>query len=414
MNLRDAFVQSIAESLYDDTPRLIYADWLDDNGDPERAEFIRVQCELEPLRDRYEIDRATQLHRREDELLLLHHEQWLGPAFQDACYPYSWRQDGLSIQFRRGFVDTVLLPVRTFLSLGMTLRHLYPAIRRVVLFRVNGYGERLAASEALIGLTELELACWYSDDDAKAIAASRRLGQLQVLELWLGRAEDATDEQLCRTMAASTAWPRLRELALLNPDGKKSTTRKRLRALIDETAGRTVAVYRRGYPDVFPFAADSRYAYCGYLPDGRAVMVQENSRTSPPTLMVITFNRRGIQNPDSTTVVLPEELSGDAIDYWEERPRRIKKLLTDTIGYRPGFIRIRSCQFPDDPHGDFYPTRGHYDFWRQLGYADTDDEASWQEEVRGNGGRVWWLVREGQYTIGGDWWADKTGQVHST
>ena len=30
----------------DDAPRLVYADWLDEHSQPERAEFIRVQCEL--------------------------------------------------------------------------------------------------------------------------------------------------------------------------------------------------------------------------------------------------------------------------------------------------------------------------------------------------------------------------------
>jgi uncharacterized protein (TIGR02996 family) len=30
----------------DDAPRLVYADWLEENGDLERAEFIRVQCAL--------------------------------------------------------------------------------------------------------------------------------------------------------------------------------------------------------------------------------------------------------------------------------------------------------------------------------------------------------------------------------
>jgi uncharacterized protein (TIGR02996 family) len=30
----------------EDTPRLMYADWLEENGDPERAEFIRLQVEL--------------------------------------------------------------------------------------------------------------------------------------------------------------------------------------------------------------------------------------------------------------------------------------------------------------------------------------------------------------------------------
>jgi uncharacterized protein (TIGR02996 family) len=30
----------------EDAPRLVYADWLEENGDPARAEFIRVQCRL--------------------------------------------------------------------------------------------------------------------------------------------------------------------------------------------------------------------------------------------------------------------------------------------------------------------------------------------------------------------------------
>ena len=30
----------------EDTPRLVYADWLDENGDPNLAEFIRTQVAL--------------------------------------------------------------------------------------------------------------------------------------------------------------------------------------------------------------------------------------------------------------------------------------------------------------------------------------------------------------------------------
>ena len=42
----DAFLQAILETPDDDTPRLIYADWLDEHGDVARAEFIRLQCRL--------------------------------------------------------------------------------------------------------------------------------------------------------------------------------------------------------------------------------------------------------------------------------------------------------------------------------------------------------------------------------
>jgi uncharacterized protein (TIGR02996 family) len=33
----------------DDTPRLILADWLDDHGQSERAELVRLQCGLADL-----------------------------------------------------------------------------------------------------------------------------------------------------------------------------------------------------------------------------------------------------------------------------------------------------------------------------------------------------------------------------
>ena len=41
---QQSFWNAIIENPDDDTPRLIYADWLEENGDPDRAEFIRLQC----------------------------------------------------------------------------------------------------------------------------------------------------------------------------------------------------------------------------------------------------------------------------------------------------------------------------------------------------------------------------------
>jgi uncharacterized protein (TIGR02996 family) len=44
-----ALLKAIISHADEDTPRLAYADWLDENGDPIRAEFIRVQCRLADL-----------------------------------------------------------------------------------------------------------------------------------------------------------------------------------------------------------------------------------------------------------------------------------------------------------------------------------------------------------------------------
>ena len=60
----------------EETPRLILADWLDDNNDPERAELIRLQCALDPVED--SLRDADDL-LREDELLTTHRRAWLGP-----------------------------------------------------------------------------------------------------------------------------------------------------------------------------------------------------------------------------------------------------------------------------------------------------------------------------------------------
>src|SRR5215210_4229484 len=46
MSDEDALLRAIAATPEDDLPRLVYADWLDEHDQPERAEFVRLQCEL--------------------------------------------------------------------------------------------------------------------------------------------------------------------------------------------------------------------------------------------------------------------------------------------------------------------------------------------------------------------------------
>lgn len=46
MTDREALIAAVCESPDDDTPRLIFADWCEEHGEPERAEFVRLQIEL--------------------------------------------------------------------------------------------------------------------------------------------------------------------------------------------------------------------------------------------------------------------------------------------------------------------------------------------------------------------------------
>src|SRR5438477_12296826 len=71
------FLMAILADPDADAPRLAYADWLEEDGDADRAEFIRVQCALASMPEN---ERAFHpLRPREAELLREHGETWLRP-----------------------------------------------------------------------------------------------------------------------------------------------------------------------------------------------------------------------------------------------------------------------------------------------------------------------------------------------
>jgi uncharacterized protein (TIGR02996 family) len=112
----EAFLQAILESPDDDTPRLVYADWLDEHGDAARGEFIRVQCELAQSNE--DDPRWLDLVWRERCLLLDHQVVWLGTL----------RPSVTRWTFRRGFLDEIAVRVADYvqrprLVLPPTVRH---------------------------------------------------------------------------------------------------------------------------------------------------------------------------------------------------------------------------------------------------------------------------------------------------
>jgi uncharacterized protein (TIGR02996 family) len=90
------FLEDIASNPDDDTPRLVFADWLEDEGDEERAEFIRVQIERSRL-PAWDV-RQVRLRIREAELLARHGKKWKGDLPE--LKGITWEG------FRRGFVAT--------------------------------------------------------------------------------------------------------------------------------------------------------------------------------------------------------------------------------------------------------------------------------------------------------------------
>lgn len=70
MNEHDAFIRAVIEDPYNDLPRLVFADWLDEHDESDRAWFIRFQCNPAG----YSIDSAE----REYNLVEKHIEDWFG------------------------------------------------------------------------------------------------------------------------------------------------------------------------------------------------------------------------------------------------------------------------------------------------------------------------------------------------
>src|SRR5262249_50649041 len=88
----------IRASPEDDGVRLIYADWLQENGQPERAEFIRAQVELARLGE--DDPRREALADRQDELLAAHGDEW--------CSALLYRHHPEDVRFRRGFLEKMV------------------------------------------------------------------------------------------------------------------------------------------------------------------------------------------------------------------------------------------------------------------------------------------------------------------
>ena len=113
---RDHLLQAIIENPDDDALRLVFADWLEDHGDLERAEFIRVQIELAKLPN----NRRPELEQRETELLAKNESEWVKPI----------RDCVVSWTFHRGFIAEVTVTVDMYKEHTFELLNLAP-IRRM-------------------------------------------------------------------------------------------------------------------------------------------------------------------------------------------------------------------------------------------------------------------------------------------
>jgi uncharacterized protein (TIGR02996 family) len=198
----DAFLRAVIDNPEDDLPRLVYADWLDEHGDPERAEFVRVQCAMaRPPMSKADFERWFS---RSQELLSVHRERWLGPLAE--FVEWSW--------FRRGFVYTITLNAAALLARAEAIWRTAP-IQRVVLKNAWEVTDRLATCVHLGRLTGLSLDNnRLAADEVDTLLTSPYLARLQTLDLGGNLFGTETVVRLSNTPALSG----LRELDLSHND----------------------------------------------------------------------------------------------------------------------------------------------------------------------------------------------------
>jgi uncharacterized protein (TIGR02996 family) len=166
----EALLRAVLAAPDDDAPRLVYADWLEEHGDPARAKFIRTQVELArlPANDR----RRPQLVQTERSLWTKHRADWT------AWLP-TWAEVA---GFRRGFVERMRSDAAHYLAGADEVRLRTPLTG----LRLDGPAELavpLFLSRTLEGIRSLTLSVNVPAEAWEQFAACPYLGQLEELDL---------------------------------------------------------------------------------------------------------------------------------------------------------------------------------------------------------------------------------------
>jgi uncharacterized protein (TIGR02996 family) len=256
MTEAETFLAAITAQPDDDTVRLVYADWLAENGDPDRGEFVRTEIELAQSLLHEEIDerRRRVLFERRAALLKRHGAAWLAPF-----HPFAKESS-----FERGFVQALEVPARTFLDRGEewfaltpltrlapTELHTWnpavghvshvadllssPLLARLSALDLEGRGltaadlHVFAAQPDLSRLRELALAYnGLRSDGATLLASMPQLARLEALDL---RSNSITDSG-ARAVALGAHFGALKELRI-----SKNSIRNRAWAALEDRFG---------------------------------------------------------------------------------------------------------------------------------------------------------------------------------
>jgi uncharacterized protein (TIGR02996 family) len=176
---RNALLAAICARPDEDTPRLAFADWCDENVDPERAEFIRLHFTSERYAE-HTPDRID-LDERAAALLAQHRAAWVARVPDWALDP-EWPPEVRD--FRRGFLHRVAAKAEDLLAHANDLFAATP-VRKVDVRLIRDGGLALASSPALARLSEVELSFAETPIDLPAFLSSAHCSGIRDLSLGL-------------------------------------------------------------------------------------------------------------------------------------------------------------------------------------------------------------------------------------
>jgi uncharacterized protein (TIGR02996 family) len=378
-------LQAILDDPEDDGLRLVYADWLEEHGEPERAEFIRVQLELEPHRFAIDRPRVRELLAREAELLGRYEDQWLGPAV------LAWRAEwaasdppaGYGPFFRRGVPEVAALHLDSLLGHGQDLLAAHPTLRELAVFDLQGRGAELAACRLLGRLTTLEVADWVLAEDAEALLASPHFRRLPTVRAWYDEGLPLPPEP--------EQWPAGMRVEVVEFGGASVGQPGQASVELDELAGRFAESGRALMPvrpaqGKFPLLpGQGQNLHPGRLPDGRQLLFAHNRDSTEPVVFAYF-------DDDGNLVEARQADDPGCCQYYEDYPAWLAK----EFGYRPCLAWMR----------EFATHRG-------LGIRLLPGSPA---EFAGPG-ELWWWLYQGKYAINWcnyPWASRRTGEITDT
>jgi uncharacterized protein (TIGR02996 family) len=393
-------LQAIRAEPDSDVPRLVYADWLEEHGDEddrERAEFIRLQIDLDRQKQDSPPRRAKAFRARE--LLDRHRERWLEPLRRFHVH---------DAHFVRGFVEKVGLMMDDYVEQAEALFAATP-LRRLWVTEARGFAceLRFPPDNRLAALNLCGDA--LDPNSLEDLARLPNLHAVRQLDLQFNDVDDAAARLLCEE-------PFFQRLSLIRCAGNPMTeeARQRLRDrfgdrvsfvaerdddhlyCIQKETHRFTAGFGRGHVQVLFYGNDERQRLFLFDHEGNLLAAEVREVPLP-------------ERPPGPWQDLPMQARTEWIARRDDAWRAARDAWLRELDLQPATIRVKRFRLDDGS--------GIVDFPAGWTMVFDDTASAPQDWERGQEWLDGWLT-DGKFSYvfagGSDWWLNAAGEVTDT